>query len=115
LSLWYSHLQWRLVPNRRSPGAFFTWSIRECENLEFWNDAFVFVSREDNLTKAQLRRLRNLLVEQVKRTDRFVHYSEPPAKVVLGEAQRPCVEEFFSRIRQFIPVLGSDFLTADAV
>jgi hypothetical protein len=68
--------------------------IRECQNLKFWTDAYVFVSSNDNLTKAQLRYLRYRLIEEIKRRNCFVLCSEPPAKVVLDEAQRPCVEDF---------------------
>jgi hypothetical protein len=88
--------------------------IRECQHLKFWTDAYVFVSSNDNLTKAQLRYLRYRVIEEIKRRNCFVLYSEPPAKVVLDEAQRPCVEEFFSRIRQILTVVGSEVLFVDA-
>jgi hypothetical protein len=88
--------------------------MRECQNLEFWTDAYVFVGREHNLTKAQLRYLRNRLIEEVNRAKRLALFSEQPAKPHLDEVQRPTVEEFVVRIRQILPAFGSDALLQNA-
>lgn len=79
--------------------------------LEFWNSIVVFVSKDENLTKAHIRFLENRLWQEAKRAGRYELENVNGSSPKLPESDREDVEVFLSRIRQVLPVLGSDLLT----
>ena len=89
-------------------------SIRESSsstNREFWVSAIVFVSKDENLTKAHVRYLENRLLSEATRIGRFALEQNQAGGSRLPESDREDMEVFLSRIQQLLPVLGSDLLT----
>jgi len=77
---------------------------------EFWVSAIVFVSKDENLTKAHVGYLENRLLAEAAQVNRFKLEQNQPGGSRLPESDREDMEVFPARIRQLLPVLGSDIL-----
>jgi len=107
-------------PGSGSPRAY----IGEAENIyerlkqhktnEFWVSVIVFTSRDDNLTKAHVRYLENRLLTEAAKIGRFKLEQNQAGGSKLPECDREVMEDFLNRIRQLLPVLGSDLLMTAA-
>lgn len=76
-----------------------------------WNSAIVFTSKDENLTKAHVRHLESRLLAEAAAVKRFVLNQNQAGGSKLPESARADMEVFLDRIRQLLPVLGSDILT----
>lgn len=76
-----------------------------------WNSAIVFTSKDENLTKAHVRYLESQLLAEAAAVKRFVLDQNQAGGSKLPESARADMEVFLDRIRQLLPVLGSDILT----
>jgi hypothetical protein len=76
-----------------------------------WNSVVVFVSKDENLTKAHIRYLESRILQEAKKVDRYRLENSNTSSPRLPESDREDMEVFFSRIQQVLPVLGSDLLT----
>lgn len=85
--------------------------IKQHKSKEFWVSAIVFVSKDENLTKAHVRHLESRLLEEATRTGRFSLDQNQAGGSKLPESDREDMEVFLERIRQLLPVLGSDILS----
>lgn len=79
--------------------------------LEFWNSVVVFISKDENLTKAHIRFLENRLWQESKTAARYELENTNGSNPKLPESDREDMEVFLARIKQVLPVLGSDLLT----
>jgi hypothetical protein len=103
-----------------SPSAY----IGEAENIyerlkqhktnEFWVSVIIFISRDDNLTKAHVRYLENRLLTEAAKIGRFKLEQNQAGGARLPECDREVMEDFLHRIRQLLPILGSELLVAAA-
>jgi uncharacterized protein DUF4357 len=84
--------------------------LKQHKTKEFWVSAIVFVSKDENLTKAHVRYLEGRLLDEATRVNRFVLEQNQAGGSKLPESDREDMEVFLSRIRQLLPVLGSDIL-----
>jgi len=84
--------------------------LKQHKTKEFWISAIVFVSKDENLTKAHVRYLENRLLIEATKVGRFKLEQNQAAGSKLPESDREDMEVFLSRIRQLLPVLGSDLL-----
>ena len=84
--------------------------LKQHKTKEFWVSAIVFVSKDENLTKAHVRYLENRLLTEAAQVGRFTLEQNQPGGSKLPESDREDMEVFLSRIRQLLPVLGSDLL-----
>ncbi len=84
--------------------------LKQHKAKEFWVSAIVFVSKDENLTKAHVRYLENRLLAEAGQIDRFTLEQNQAGGSRLPESDREDMEVFLSRIRQLLPVLGSDLL-----
>ena len=75
-----------------------------------WVSAIVFVSKDENLTKAHVRYLESRLLAEATLVKRFQLEQNQAGGSKLPESDREDMEVFLSRIRQLLPVLGSDIL-----
>jgi hypothetical protein len=80
------------------------------KNIEFWISAIVFVSKDENLTKAHIRYLEGRLISAAKEVGRFTLENDKASGSRLPESDLHDMEVFLSRIAQLLPVLGSDLL-----
>jgi hypothetical protein len=85
--------------------------LKQHKTKEFWVSAIVFVSKDENLTKAHVRYLENKLIIEAGQVGRFTLEQNQAGGAKLPESDREDMEVFLSHIRQLLPVLGSDLLT----
>lgn len=85
--------------------------LKQHKGKEFWVSAIVFVSKDENLTKAHVRYLESRLLSEAAKVGRFTLEQNQATGSKLPESDREDMEVFLSRIRQLLPVLGSDLLT----
>jgi len=84
--------------------------LKQHKGKEFWVSAIVFVSKDENLTKAHVRYLESRLLSEATQIGRFSLEQNQAGGSKLPESDREDMEVFLSRIRQLLPVLGSDLL-----
>jgi hypothetical protein len=85
--------------------------LKQHKSKEFWVSAIVFVSKDENLTKAHVRYLESRLLAETSKVNRFTLEQNQAGGSKLPESDREDMEVFLSRIRQLLPVLGSDILS----
>jgi hypothetical protein len=85
--------------------------LKQHKTKEFWVTAIVFISKDENLTKAHARYLESRILEETVIVNRFTLEQNQAGGSKLPEADRHDMEEFLVRIKQLLPVLGSDILT----
>lgn len=85
--------------------------IRQHKGKEFWVAAIVFTSKDENLTKAHVRYLESRMIAEATKIKRFTLDQNQAGGSKLPESDREDMEVFLGRIRQLLPVLGSDILT----
>jgi hypothetical protein len=85
--------------------------LKQHKTKEFWVSAIVFVSKDENLTKAHVRYLESRLLVEAANVNRFTLEQNQAGGSKLPESDREDMEVFLSRIRQLLPVLGSDILS----
>lgn len=79
--------------------------------LDFWTSVVVFVSKDENLTKAHIRYLEHRLLAESRLAGRYQLENTNGSHPKLPESDREDMEVYLSRIRQVLPVLGFDLLT----
>lgn len=84
--------------------------LKQHKTKEFWISAIVFVSKDENLTKAHVRYLEGRLLSEANQVGRATLENSQSGGSKLPESDREDMEVFLSRIRQLLPVLGSDLL-----
>jgi hypothetical protein len=84
--------------------------LKQHKMKEFWVSAIVFVSKDENLTKAHVRHLESRLLEEAARVNRFALEQNQAGGSKLPECDREDMEVFLARVRQLLPVLGCDIL-----
>jgi hypothetical protein len=85
--------------------------LKQHKSKEFWVSAIVFVSKDENLTKAHVRYLESRLLAEAAKVNRFTLEQNQSGGSKLPESDREDMEVFLARIRQLLPVLGSDILS----
>ena len=85
--------------------------LKQHRSREFWISVIVFVSKDDNLTKGHIKYLEGKLILEAKEVNRVVLENSAISGSKLPEADTADMDEFLARIRQLLPVLGSDLLT----
>ncbi|MBK6864868.1 MAG: GIY-YIG nuclease family protein [Ideonella sp.] len=85
--------------------------LRQHKTKDFWTSVVIFVSKDENLTKAHIRYLENRLLHEAKSVGRYALENSNTSNPKLPESDREDMEVYLSRIRQVLPVLGSDLLS----
>jgi len=85
--------------------------LKQHRTKEFWVSAIVFVSKDENLTKAHVRYLESRLLAEAAEVKRFTLEQNQAGGSRLPESDREDMEVFMAHIRQLLPVLGSDILS----
>jgi hypothetical protein len=74
---------------------------------DFWNEAIVFISKDENLNKAHIKYLENRLHEIAKFANRYsVDNSIVPTQSSISESDRAEMEEFIEYIKMLVNTLG---------
>lgn len=85
--------------------------LKQHKSKDFWTSVIVFVSKDENLTKAHIRFLENRVLHEAKLIGRYSLENSNSSNPKLPESDREDMEVYLSRIRQVLPVLGSDLLS----
>ena len=85
--------------------------LKQHKAKEFWVSVIAFMSKDENLTKAHVRYLENRLLAEAEKVGRFTLEQNQAGGSRLPESDREDMEVFLARIKQLLPVLGSDILT----
>ena len=85
--------------------------IRQHGAKDFWVHAMLFVSKDENLTKAHIRYLEGRIIEEMQTIGRAILENSQSSGARLPESDREDMEEFLNRVRQLLPILGSAILT----
>jgi hypothetical protein len=74
---------------------------------DFWNEAIVFISKDENLNKAHIKYLENRLHVIAKKVNRYqVDNNSTPTQSSIAESDRAEMEEFIANIKILINTLG---------
>jgi hypothetical protein len=74
---------------------------------EFWNEAVVFISKDENLNKAHIKYLESRLFEIANMASRYeVKNSNIPTKSSISESDKAEMEEFIEYIKILINTMG---------
>lgn len=74
---------------------------------DFWNEAIVIISKDENLNKAHIKYLENRLHEIAKSANRYaVDNSIVPTQSSISESDRAEMEEFIEYIKMLVNTLG---------
>jgi hypothetical protein len=74
---------------------------------DFWNEAIVFISKDENLNKAHIKYLENRLHDIAKSANRYaVDNSIIPTQSSISESDRAEMEEFIEYIKMLVNTLG---------
>jgi len=81
--------------------------LTQHQNLEFWNEAVVFISKDENLNKAHVKYLESKLYEMIKASKRYtVLNASTPTCPIISESEQAVMTEFMSNLRVLINTLG---------
>lgn len=74
---------------------------------DFWNEAIVFISKDDNLNKAHIKYLENRLHEIAFSAKRYeLINNQKPTQSSISESDKAEMEEFLSNILTLVSTLG---------
>lgn len=74
---------------------------------DFWTEAIVFISKDENLNKAHIKYLENRLFDLAKTVNRYqIENTTTPTQSSIAETDRSEMEEFIQNIKILINTLG---------
>jgi len=85
--------------------------LKQHKSKDFWVQAILFLSKDENLTKSHIRYLEGRLIQEASSAGRVTLDNSQASGSRLPESDREDMEVFLSKIRQLLPVLGSDLAT----
>jgi len=81
--------------------------VSHVSEKEFWNEAVVFISKDENFNKAHIKYLESRLFEIANNTDRYdVQNNNTPTKSTISESDQAGMEEFIDYIKILINTMG---------
>lgn len=85
--------------------------IKQHRSRDYWNTVIAFISKDENLTKAHIRYLEGKLIKLATEINRFQIMNSVESGARLPESDRHDMEVYLERVKQLLPVLGTDLLT----
>ncbi len=74
---------------------------------DFWNEAIIFISKDENLNKAHIKYLENRLYDIAKNANRYrVDNNITPTQSSISEPDKAEMEEFLENIKMLVNTLG---------
>ena len=85
----------------------YTRLVSHISEKEFWNEAVVFISKDENLNKAHIKYLESRLFEIASIASRYkIQNSNTPTKSSISESDKAEMEEFIEYIKILINTMG---------
>lgn len=81
---------------------------------DFWNQIVIFISKDENLTKAHVRYLEGRLIDIAKLAERAVLLNSQGSGSKLPESDREDMEVFLEKMQQVLPALGVEVFVPTA-
>ncbi|MFA7115821.1 MAG: GIY-YIG nuclease family protein [Bacteroidales bacterium] len=80
---------------------------------DFWNEAIVFISKDENLNKAHIKYLENRLYEEAISAKRYeLMNTQVPTQSSISESDKSEMEEFLENIKTLVNILGCNAFEA---
>ncbi len=80
---------------------------QQLTSKDFWNEAIIFISKDENLNKAHIKYLENRLHDIAKAANRYkVDNTVIPTQSSISESDRAEMEEFIENIKMLVNTLG---------
>ena len=80
---------------------------QQLTSKDFWNEAIVFISKDENLNKAHIKYLENRLHDIAKSANRYtIDNSIIPTQSSISESDKAEMEEFIEYIKMLVNTLG---------
>ncbi len=81
--------------------------VQHIAEKEFWNEAIVFISKDENLNKAHIKYLESRLFELAVEAGRYeIQNGNRPSRPSISESDQAEMEEFFEYARMLVNTLG---------
>ena len=81
--------------------------VQHLNEKDYWNEAIVFISKDENLNKAHIKYLEHRLYQIAKEVDRFeVKNANTPSLPSISEPDQAEMEEFIDNIKMLVNILG---------
>ena len=81
--------------------------LAQQQKMEFWSEAVVFISKDENLNKAHVKYLESKIYDIAKAAKRYtITNSSIPTCPVISESEQAVMTEFISNLRVLINTLG---------
>lgn len=84
--------------------------LRKQVSKEDWVQVVVFTSKDENLSKAHIRYLEGQIIELARLSGRAVVRNSQSSGARLPESDVADMKVFLERVKQLLPILGSDVL-----
>ncbi|NLC49465.1 MAG: DUF4357 domain-containing protein [Bacteroidales bacterium] len=80
---------------------------QQLTSKDFWNEAIIFISKDENLNKAHIKYLENRLHEIAKSASRYkIDNFVIPTQSSISESDRAEMEEFIEHVKLLVNTLG---------
>jgi len=81
--------------------------IQHLTQKDFWNEAIILISKDENLNKAHIKYLENKLYETAKAVNRYqLDNTTIPTQSSIAESDRAEMEEFLDNVKLLVNTLG---------
>jgi hypothetical protein len=81
--------------------------IQHLTQKDFWNEAIILISKDENLNKAHIKYIENKLYETAKAVNRYqVDNTTIPTQSSIAESDRAEMEEFIENVKLLVNTLG---------
>ncbi len=81
--------------------------VQHVSEKEFWNEAVVFISKDENLNKAHIKYLESRLYDLATTAGRFqIENGNTPTKSSISETDQAEMEEFIEYVRNHIKTMN---------
>ncbi len=85
--------------------------LRQHRDKDFWIHVIVFISKDENLTKAHIKYLEGKLIEKATQIGKTKLENGQASGAILPESDLADMDVFLDKIYQLLPVLGTDVFT----
>jgi hypothetical protein len=77
------------------------------QDWDWWNEAVVFISKDDNLNKAHVKYLEFSIYDSARQVDRYSLWNRStPNRPAISETEQAVMAEFFGNLKLLVGALG---------